>query len=199
MYLAGIIRSDGIIDGSLAAKTPRVVRDEKTFSYTMHDQGAVKVVITQNDVRAIQLAKSALYAGCRLLMDKLGVDEIDRIRLAGAFGAHIDTKYAMVLGMIPDCRLEHVTSAGNAAGTGATIALLDTDARSEIQDVVRRIQKVETAVEPKFQEHFIDALAIPHKTATYPYLRQEVDLPEPAQTSGSEPNSGRQRRRRKRA
>lgn len=198
MYLAGIIRSDGIIDGSLAAKTPRVVRDEKTFSYTMHDQGAVKVVITQNDVRAIQLAKSALYAGCRLLMDKLGVDEIDRIRLAGAFGAHIDTKYAMVLGMIPDCKLEHVTSAGNAAGTGATIALLDTDARSEIQDVVRRIQKVETAIEPKFQEHFIDALAIPHKTALYPNLRLEVEMPAP--THGTdESDSGRKRRRRRKA
>ncbi|MGI9315736.1 MAG: ASKHA domain-containing protein [bacterium] len=199
MYLAGIVRSDGIIDGGLIQKSGRIVPDEKTFSYVMHDQGSVKVVITQNDVRAIQLAKSALFAGCRLLMDKLGVDEIDRIRLAGAFGAHIDTKYAMVLGMIPDCKLEHVTSAGNAAGTGATIALLDTDARSEIQDVVRKIQKVETAVEPKFQEHFIDALAIPHKTAPYPNLRQEVDLPESPISNNKEGENGRQRRRRRRA
>ncbi len=198
MYLAGLIRSDGIIDGNMSSRTPRVVVDEKTFSYVMHDQGTVRIVITQNDVRAIQLAKAALYAGCRLLMDKLGVDEIDRIRLAGAFGAHIDTKYAMALGMIPDCQLEHVTSAGNAAGTGATITLLDIDARSEIEDVVKRIQKVETAVEPKFQDHFIDALAIPHKTALFPNLRKQVDLPEPLQSS-SESDGGRQRRRRKRA
>jgi uncharacterized 2Fe-2S/4Fe-4S cluster protein (DUF4445 family) len=199
MYLAGIVRSDGIIDGGLTHKSARIVPDEKTYSYLLHDQGAVRIVITQNDVRAIQLAKSALYAGCRLLMDKLGVDVIDRIRLAGAFGAHIDTKYAMVLGMIPDCRLEHVTSAGNAAGTGATIALLDMDARTEIQDVVRKIQKVETAVEAKFQEHFIDALAIPHKTAPFPNLRKEVDLPLPSNSSNTEADDGRQRRRRRRA
>ncbi|MEJ2177801.1 MAG: ASKHA domain-containing protein [Gammaproteobacteria bacterium] len=199
MYLAGIVRSDGIIDGGLTHKSGRIVPDEKTYSYLLHDQGVVKIVITQNDVRAIQLAKSALYAGCRLLMDKLGVETIDRIRLAGAFGAHIDTKYAMVLGMIPDCRLEHVTSAGNAAGTGATIALLDRDARREIQDVVRKIQKVETAVEAKFQEHFIDALAIPHKTAPYPNLRKEVDLPTPSNSSSTAADDGRQRRRRRRA
>ena len=198
MYLAGIIRSDGIIQGELAERSPRIIADEKTFSYVLHDEGKLRIVITQNDVRAIQLAKAALYAGCALLMDKLGVTEIERIRLAGAFGAHIDTKYAMVLGMIPDCRLEHVSSAGNAAGTGATIALLDTDARAEIEDVVRRIQKVETAVEPKFQEHFIDALAIPHKKAPFANLSSEVILP-PRELSGAgEGGEARPRRRRRR-
>lgn len=197
MYLAGIVKTDGVIDGSLAARTTRIIPDEKTFSYTLYDEGQVKIVITQNDVRAIQLAKAALYAGSRLLMDKLGVETVDRVRLAGAFGAHIDVKYAMVLGMIPDCELAHVTSAGNAAGTGATITLLDTDARFEIEDTVRRIQKVETAVEPKFQDHFVEALAIPHKTAEFTLLRKEVDLPvpsEPALSEGS--SSGRRRRRR---
>ena len=194
LYLAGILKPDGIVNGQLAAKTPRVVADEKTFNYVMYDQGAVRIVITQNDVRAIQLAKAALYAGCRLLMDKMGVDEVDRIRLAGAFGAHIDTKYAMVLGMIPDCVLEYVTSAGNAAGTGATITLLDIDSRSEIEDVVRRIQKVETAVEPKFQDHFIDALAIPHKTAPFPHLQKEVKLP--VVEAGESDGAPRRRRRR---
>ena len=89
--------------------------------------------ITQNDVRAIQLAKAALYAGIALLMERLGVDHVDRIRLAGAFGSHIDVKYATVLGMVPDCDLAHVRSAGNAAGTGARIALLDADARGVIE------------------------------------------------------------------
>ena len=199
MYLCGIIKTDGVIDGTLQSKSPRIIADEKTFSYVVHDEGAVKVVITQNDVRAIQLAKAALYAGCRLLMDKLGVDTVDRIRLAGAFGAHIDTKYAMVLGMIPDCVLKHVTSAGNAAGTGATITLLDRDARDEIEDVVRRIQKIETAVEPKFQDHFIEALAIPHKTAPYTLLKQEVTLPIAEESSAQSGDSGRPRRRRRRA
>ena len=118
---------------------------------------------------------------------------------AGAFGAHIDVKYAMVLGMIPDCELEHVTSAGNAAGTGATITLLDKDARSEIEDVVKRIQKIETAVEQKFQDHFVEALAIPHKTAEYPLLKKEVNIPAPSFGASDDDQGGRSRRRRRRA
>ena len=200
MYLAGIIKTDGVIDGNKAAISDRIIPDEKTFSYTLYDQGTVNIQITQNDVRAIQLAKAALFAGARLLMDKLNVEAVDRIRLAGAFGAHIDVKYAMVLGMIPDCDLEHVTSAGNAAGTGATITLLDVDARTEIEGVVKRIQKVETAVEAKFQDHFVEALAIPHKTAEFKNLKKEVTLPVPSETSGSDSADGiRQRRRRRRS
>ena len=197
MFLAGIIKPDGIIDGTLAATSPRVQPDAKTWSYLLHEQGGITIRITQNDVRAIQLAKAALYAGARLLMDKLGIEQLDRIRLAGAFGAHIDVKYAMVLGMIPDCELAHVTSAGNAAGTGAIITLLDKTARLEIEDVVKRIHKVETAVEPKFQDHFVAALAIPHKTADYPNLKREVTLPQAAQASKKD-SGGRQRRRKRR-
>lgn len=198
MFLAGLIKTDGAIDGSLAVRSERVVADEKTWSYRLYDEGKIKIVITQNDVRAIQLAKAALYAGARLLMDKLNIATVDRIRLAGAFGAHIDVKYAMVLGMIPDCELQHVTSAGNAAGAGATITLLDTDARHEIEDVVKRIQKVETAVEPKFQEHFVDALAIPHKTADFTNLKKAVDLPNPTSANGGDKKGGRARRRKRR-
>ena len=134
-------------------------------------------MVSQNDIRAIQLAKAALYAGARLLMDRLGVDSVGRVTLAGAFGSHIDPVYAMVLGMIPDCPLDKVGSAGNAAGTGARIALLNRKARAEIEDVVERIEKVETAIEPRFQEHFVAAMAIPHKTAAYPNLAAAVTLP----------------------
>ena len=130
-------------------------------------------------------------------MDKLGIEKLERIRLAGAFGAHIDVKYAMVLGMIPDCELAHVTSAGNAAGAGAIITLLDKTARLEIEDTVRRIEKIETAIEPKFQEHFVDALAIPHKSAAYENLRKEVELPAPSMGADGEA-SGRPRRRSRR-
>jgi len=132
----------------------------------------------QNDVRAIQLGKAALYAGVRLLMERMGVQKVDRIRLAGAFGSHIDVKYAMVLGMIPDCALDQVSSAGNAAGTGARIALLDRRARPEIEELVRRVEKIETAVEPRFQEFFVEAMAIPHLTAPFDKLREVVTLPE---------------------
>ncbi|HLB81326.1 MAG TPA: ASKHA domain-containing protein, partial [Dongiaceae bacterium] len=164
MYLCGLLTADGVIDGTMAARSPRVQADGRTFSYLLLD-GPPTLRVTQNDVRAIQLAKAALYAGARLLMDRMGVDAVDRITLAGAFGSHIDVKYAMVLGMIPDCDLAKVSSAGNAAGTGARIALLNLKARDEIAAVVKRVEKVETAVEPRFQEHFVEAMAIPHKTA----------------------------------
>ena len=178
MFLAGIIDADGVVDGSFAQRSDRIIAEGRTFSYLLH-RGEVPLRITQNDVRAIQLAKAALYAGVRLLMDHLRVDHVDRVRLAGAFGSHIDVKYAMVLGMVPDCALEHVTSAGNAAGTGARVALLDKRSRVEIEDVVRHIQKIETAVEPRFQEHFVEAMAIPHRRAPYPHLEQVVTLPAP--------------------
>ncbi len=190
MYLAGIVDTDGSIDGSLSSRSPRIVADGRTFSYVLHD-GCVSLRITQNDVRAVQLAKAALYAGVRLLMDRMRVDKVDRVRLAGAFGSHIDVKYAMVLGMVPDCDLAHVTSAGNAAGTGARITLLDKKARVEIEEVVRQIEKVETAVEPRFQEHFVEAMAIPHKTAAFPELSRVVRLPDPKPAA-----SARSRRRR---
>ncbi len=201
MYLSGIITKDGVIDGSMAQTSPRIIADGRTFSYHLH-AGEVTINITQTDIRAIQLAKGALYAGARLLMDKLGIDAPDRIVLAGAFGSHIDTKYALVLGMLPDCDLEKVSSAGNAAGTGARIALLNQKARDEIENVVRNIEKIETAVEPKFQEHFVEAMAFPHKTAPYPNLSKVVTLPidkHIQHPEGDENASGNKRRRRRRS
>lgn len=200
MYLAGILDEDGVIRADATRHSDRVVQDGRTYAYVLH-RGGIEVRVTQNDVRAIQLAKAALYAGVRLLMDRLGVDRVDRIRLAGAFGSHIDVKYAMVLGLVPDCALPHVTSAGNAAGTGARIALLDRSARSEIERTVRRIEKIETAVEPRFQAHFVEAMAIPHKTAAYPELAKAVTLParKPSGARGEGEGGDRRRRRRARA
>ncbi|MDH3695446.1 MAG: ASKHA domain-containing protein [Gammaproteobacteria bacterium] len=196
MFLAGIISTDGVVDGSLAERSARIVADDRTFSYVLHN-GDVTLKITQNDVRAIQLAKAALYAGTRLLMDRMNVQQVDRIRLAGAFGSHIDVKYAMVLGLIPDCDLRYVDSAGNAAGTGARIALLDRSSRPEIEDVVKQIEKVETAVEPKFQDHFVNAMAIPHKTDAFPNLAKAFTLPEPKVLADAGNSSGNGRRRRR--
>jgi uncharacterized 2Fe-2S/4Fe-4S cluster protein (DUF4445 family) len=197
MFLAGIINQDGVINGDLIVRSVRMVADGRTFSYVLHE-GDILIKITQNDVRAIQLAKAALYAGVRLLMDRMGVDQVDRIRLAGAFGSHIDVKYAMILGLIPDCDLDNVTSAGNAAGTGARIALLDKKSRAEIEDIVRSVEKVETAVEPRFQEHFVEAMAFPHKTAPFPNLAKAVRLPQ-AETGAGSNMTGRRSRRRTRS
>ncbi len=176
MYLAGIINQDGVVNGALAARSDRIVQTGRTFSYTVY-RAATPLQITQNDVRAIQLAKAALHAGVRLLMDHMGVDQVDRIRLAGAFGNHIDVKYATILGMIPDCELSQVSSAGNAAGTGARIALLDKASRKTVEELVQRVEKIETAIEPKFQAHFVAAMGIPHTTEPYLHLRQVVQLP----------------------
>ncbi len=199
LFLAGVITPDGVIDGSLATRTPRVIAEGRTFSYVLHDGSAAgrpRIVVTQNDVRAIQLAKAALYAGARLLMDHLEIDTVDEIRLAGAFGSQIDPFHAMVLGLIPDCDLAHVRSAGNAAGTGALIALLSRAARGEVEGVVRTVEKIETAVEPRFQQHFVEAMAFPHRTAAYPRLSAVVDLPIRPVDTGSDGRPERRRRRR---
>ena len=180
MYLSGVMRHDGIIDGNKAELSPRIQSDGRTFCYELlaatGDRPALRIM--QNDVRAIQLGKAALYAGVRLLMERMGVEKVDAVRLAGAFGSHIDVKYAMVLGLIPDCDLAHVSSAGNAAGTGARMALLDIQARTDIQNLVRRVDKIETAVEPQFQAFFVDAMAIPHLNDPFTELQKAVALPE---------------------
>jgi uncharacterized 2Fe-2S/4Fe-4S cluster protein (DUF4445 family) len=178
MFLAGILDAEGVIDGAAAQRSNRIVPGGRTFAYTLHEDDGRILRVTQSDVRAIQLAKAALYAGIRLLMDRIGIERVDRIRLAGAFGSHIDVKYAMVLGMIPDCDLAKVSSAGNAAGTGALIALLSGASRREIEQVVRSVEKIETAIEPQFQTHFVDAMALPHARAPYPNLTRVVELPE---------------------
>ncbi len=189
MFLAGLISADGVI---VARDTGRLLEEGRTRSYVLM-AGESPIVITQNDVRAIQLAKAALYAGVRLLMDHLETDSVDEIRLAGAFGSHIDTTYAMVLGLIPDCDLDRVSAAGNAAGTGAVMALLSAEARREIETVVRKVEKIETAVEPAFQRHFVEAMGIPHSSAAFPNLATVVTFPTARPAAADRP---RRRRRR---
>lgn len=193
MFLAGIISEDGVVDGAMAARSSRILENGRTFSYLLHD-GAQKITVTQNDVRAIQLAKAALYAGVKLLMDKLGIDHVDRIGLAGAFGTFIDPKYAMVLGLIPDCDLDKVKAVGNAAGTGARMCLLNRGYRREIEETVRKIEKIETALEPKFQEHFVYAMAMPNKVDSFPNLEKVITLPE-KKVLADAGEGGRRRRR----
>src|SRR5271167_233747 len=177
MYLAGIINQDGVLDGRLSARSPRIVPNGRTFAYVLH-QGAVEMKITQNDVRAIQLAKAALYAGAKLLIERRGAGAPERVTLVGAFGSHIDPLYAMALGLIPDCDLARVAAGGNSAGTGARIALLNLASRAEIESVVRKIEKIETAIEPNFQEHFVAAMAFPHASDPFANLAKAITLPE---------------------
>jgi uncharacterized 2Fe-2S/4Fe-4S cluster protein (DUF4445 family) len=176
MYLSGLISEDGVVDGALSARTHRIIENGRTFSYLLRD-GEPRITVTQNDIRAIQLAKAALYAGIKLLMEKQNITGVDTIRFAGAFGSFIDPKYAMVLGLIPDCDLSEVKAVGNAAGTGALMALLNRDHRREIEREVSRIEKIETALEPDFQQLFINAMALPNKVDPFPRLSEQVTLP----------------------
>ncbi len=203
MRIAGLIDRSGLIGSATQSNTDRCVPDGRTHSYVIYDvhtetETGVRIAVTQADVRAIQLAKSALYAGARLLMDEFDVDTVDRIILAGAFGAHISAKHALVLGMIPDAAIANVFSAGNAAGTGSQIALCDISMRSEVEQLVRNIHKIETAIEPRFQEHFIAANAIPHQTDVFPKLAQIVTLPDISFNAHKAQSTGSGRRRRKR-
>ena len=199
MRMAGLVDAKGLIGSPEQTGTARAILEGRTHSYLLHDGsagGGPVIMVTQTDIRAIQLAKSALYAGARLLMDEMGVDTVDRVVLAGAFGAHISPKHAMVLGMIPDAALDHVTSAGNAAGTGARIALCNKSSRAAIEETVHRIHKVETAIEPRFQEHFVNANAIPHATDPFPELGRMVRLPDVSFNPGGGGGDATRRRRR---
>ncbi|WP_281825476.1 ASKHA domain-containing protein [Jannaschia rubra] len=192
MRMAGIVDARGLIGSPEQVGTPRCELTGRTHAYLLWQDGDRRIQVTQGDIRAIQLAKSALYAGARLLMDEAGVDHVDRVTLAGAFGAHISPRHAMVLGMIPDAKLSKVTSAGNAAGHGARMALCNRGLRAHIETLVRRIEKVETAIAPRFQEHFVAANAIPHATDPFPHLMAELTLPDVSFNTASE---GRRRRR----
>jgi uncharacterized 2Fe-2S/4Fe-4S cluster protein (DUF4445 family) len=149
------------------------------------------ILVTQDDVRSIQLAKAALYAGAKLLMLRANVEKVDRIVLAGAFGSYINPKHAMILGLIPDCNLDQVYAVGNAAGDGARIALLNRHKRKEAQTVAHWVQYVETAVDPDFQNEFVGAIHLPHASDAFPHL--DGMLPEIT----SVVDNGRSRRRKR--
>ncbi len=177
MFLSGIVDTQGVIG---QGSSERLVEDGRTFAYRLTDS----ILITQADVRAIQLAKAALRAGIDLLREHANWQTLDEVRLAGAFGAHIDPVYAMVLGLIPDCPVERVSAVGNAAGSGAVRALLSRSERQEMERVVKATTKIETATEPRFQDLFVDALGFPHTSEPNPLLAQVIDLPEPTKAAG---------------
>ncbi len=174
MYLTGILLRDGSFNTN--SPSPRMQWEGSRGSYLLASESQTTngrpLHITQADVRNVQLAKAALYAGAKLLMNRAGVERVDRVLLAGAFGSNIDTKHAMVLGMIPDCDLGNVYAVGNAAGDGARIALLNKQKRIEAQDLVEWVTYVETAVDPDFQEEFSGAIHIPHRSDQFSHIAE---------------------------
>lgn len=194
MFLAGIITADGRFAGELPGE--RVCWAGRKGAYILATAEESKmgrpILVTQDDVRNIQLAKAALCAGAKLLMNRANVTAVDRIILAGAFGSYIDPKHAMVLGLIPDCDLSQVYAVGNAAGDGARIALLNRHKRQEAQELAHWVRYIETAVDPEFQQEFVSAMHLPHAVDPYPHLAGIL----PA--AAVEPVQGRRERRERR-
>jgi len=172
MFTAGVIKPNGRFALDKNASRYTEIHDAAAFIIAEADQtaGGNPIVVSQRDVRAIQLAKAALYVGARLLMRELDIKSVDRVILAGAFGSVIDPLYAMTLGMIPDCDLSRVSSAGNAAGDGARIALLNKAQRAEAARVARWVEHIDQPLEEEFQKFFIDALALPHSSHPFPHI-----------------------------
>jgi uncharacterized 2Fe-2S/4Fe-4S cluster protein (DUF4445 family) len=173
MFLTGVIDKGGHFNKKLANPRYRVVDNEPQFVIARAEETAIgrDIVICQKDIRAIQLAKGAMYCGAKIMMNKLGVDKIDKVVLAGAFGSYIDKTSAAVIGMFPDCDPENVSAVGNAAGDGARIALLDMDKRDEADLRARQVEYVELTVAPDFNASFIKALAFPHQEDKFPHLK----------------------------
>jgi uncharacterized 2Fe-2S/4Fe-4S cluster protein (DUF4445 family) len=185
LFLAGVIDSSGKFDETVAQSCRRVRFQGRTPEFVLAETHQTTIggpiVVTQNDVRAIQLAKAALFAGIRLLMNRLEITAVDEIRLAGAFGNFISPRHAIVLGLIPNCEPDRVIPAGNAAGHGACIALLDCEARAEAVRLAREVEYVSIAVEPSFQEEFIAAMGMPGGSAVPEtrrrHRRRQMEIP----------------------
>ena len=177
LFVAGIILPSGKFDPKVTS--PRVVtgpKDQPAFVLATTAQSATgsPILLTQGDVRSVQLAKAALYVGAQLLMKERGVEKADRVVLAGAFGSLIDRERAMIIGMIPDSPLEQVIAVGNAAGDGARIALLNKGRREEAAQVARWTEHVTSPLESEFQEQFVAALSLPHASHPFPHVQRMI-------------------------
>ncbi len=174
LYLSEIITGSGRFNPE--QKSPRFRRDADSgiaeFVVAWANETAVgrDLVITQKDVRQIQLAKAAIYSGCKLLMRKMGVARVDAIKIAGAFGNHVDRQKVTIVGMLPDCEPDRVSFVGNAAGDGARVALLNHGKRREADWIARNTEHLVLTLEEDFQKEFTEALHIPHMKDRFPLI-----------------------------
>ena len=177
MRLAGLLDANGLIGSTAQTGSNRCTSSERTNSYLLYSDNKVSLSITNMDIRAIQLAKAALHASFKILLEKSRVNRIDSILLAGAFGSQISPEHALIIGLVPDAQVSQIVASGNSAGAGAIIALLDVSSRREISSLVRKVHKIETAVEPSFQKHFVEGSSFPNNSSTHPELFKFKDLP----------------------
>ncbi len=177
MRLAGLLDANGLVGSAAQTGSNRCTSSERTNSYLLYSDNRVSLSITNMDIRAIQLAKAALHASFKILLEKSKVNKIDSILLAGAFGSQISPVHALIIGLVPDAPVSQIVASGNSAGAGAIIALLDVSSRKEISSLVRKVHKIETAVEPSFQKHFVEGSSFPDNSSTHPELFKLKELP----------------------
>ncbi len=174
LYTAGVIVKSGVFNKSQKSNRFRLNADTKQpeFVIAWANETSIEkdVVVTQKDVRQIQLAKGALYTGCKLMMRKMNIDKVDVVKIAGAFGTHVDRTKALIMGLFPDCPIEKIMSVGNAAGDGARAALLNREKRVEANWVSRNVEYIELTVEKDFQVQFMESMQIPHMKDAFPHL-----------------------------
>jgi hypothetical protein len=172
LFLAGIIDKTGRLRKDVKTSRLRETDGQMEFVIAWAKETSIgqDIVVCQSDVRAIQLAKGAMYAGSKILMKTLGVDKLDKVILAGAFGSYIDKQSAALLGLFPDVAPDKVYSVGNAAGDGARLALLDVDKRKEADYNARRVDYIELTLEPEFEKTFVQAMWIPNMKDKFPNI-----------------------------
>jgi uncharacterized 2Fe-2S/4Fe-4S cluster protein (DUF4445 family) len=180
LYAAGIIKKTGVFDKKGLKDHPRFrkkgMNDQPEFVLAWAEESSIgkDIVITQKDIRQIQLAKGALYAGCKLMLKRMGIEKVDKVKIAGAFGTHVDRTKALIMGLFPDCDIEMIESVGNAAGDGCRAALLNKAKREEANWASRNVEYIELTVEPTFQQDFMEAMQLPHMTDKFPHLEGVV-------------------------
>jgi uncharacterized 2Fe-2S/4Fe-4S cluster protein (DUF4445 family) len=175
LYRSGIVLKSGRFNPQEKSKRLRKnsENNQPEFVIAWKEETSIDkdIVITQKDIRQIQLAKGALYCGCKLMMRRMGIKKVDRVKIAGAFGTHVDREKALIMGLFPDCEIDKIISVGNAAGDGARAALLNRRKREEANWVSRNVQYIELTVEKDFQEQFMQAMQIPHMKDEFPHLK----------------------------
>jgi uncharacterized 2Fe-2S/4Fe-4S cluster protein (DUF4445 family) len=175
LYKAGIVTKSGRFNNKghksdRYRKNPETGQPEFVLAWAEETSIDKDIVITQKDVRQIQLAKGALYAGCKLMIRRMNIENVDKVKIAGAFGTHVDREKALIMGLFPDCEIEKIVSVGNAAGDGCRSALLNRKKREEADWVSRNVEYIELTVESNFQQEFMEAMQLPHMTDEFPHL-----------------------------
>ncbi|MEJ2284055.1 MAG: ASKHA domain-containing protein [Desulfobacterales bacterium] len=177
LYSSGIIAKSGVFNKKALEGHPRFRINPDTkqpeFVLAWAEESSIDkdIVVTQKDIRQIQLAKGALYAGCKLMVNRMGLEKVDKVKIAGAFGTHVDRTKALVMGLFPDCEIEMIEGVGNAAGDGCRAALLNRRKRVEANWCSRNVEYIELTVESSFQQEFMEAMQLPHMSDKFPHLK----------------------------